>query len=74
MKFAELTEVVSKLAKFDEKTVRKVLTVALTVIREEMAKEEKALIPGIGTFVRKEGKEPGSTRTVFRPAKKPQDG
>jgi len=74
MKFAELTEVVSKLVKVDEMTVRKTLKVAITVIREEMAKEEKVLVPGLGLFIRKDGKEPGSSRTVFKPAKEKAQG
>ena len=69
MKFTELTEVVSKLAKADEKIVRRTLKAAMAVIREEMEKEDKVLVPGLGSFIRKEGKEPGSSRTIFKPAK-----
>ena len=69
MKLTELTEVVSKQVKVDEVIVRKTLRAALSVLKDEIAKEEKFLVPGLGSFVRKEGKEPGTVRTLFKPAK-----
>jgi nucleoid DNA-binding protein len=68
MKLAELADVVSKQTKVDEVTVRKALKAALSVIKEQIAKEEKFLVPGLGSFIRKEGKE-GESRTLFKPAK-----
>jgi nucleoid DNA-binding protein len=69
MKLAELADVVSKQTKVDEVTVRKALKAALSVIKEQIAKEEKFLVPGLGSFIRKDGKEPGESRTLFKPAK-----
>jgi nucleoid DNA-binding protein len=72
MKLVELSEIVSKQSKQDEASVRKALRAAIAILKEQIAKEERFQVQGLGTFIRREGKEPGKSRVVFRPAEKKQ--
>ena len=69
MKLGELSEMISKQAKVEETAVRKTLKATLAYLKEQIEKEERFLVPGFGTFVRKEGKEPGQSRVMFKPVK-----
>jgi nucleoid DNA-binding protein len=69
MKLGELSEIISKEAKVDEASVRKTLKAAAAFVKEQIAKEERFSMPGLGSFIRKEGKEPGSSRILLKPFK-----
>lgn len=69
MKINELAEIISKQSKVDEISVRKTLKATIAYMREQIAKEERFIVPGLGSFIRKEGKEPGTMRTLFKPFK-----
>jgi len=69
MKLNELSEIISKQAKVEETAVRKTLKATITHLRELIEKEERVVVPGLGSFVRREGKEPGQSRILFRPFK-----
>jgi nucleoid DNA-binding protein len=69
MKLNELAEIISKQAKVDEVSARKTLRATIAYLKEQIAKEERFVVPGLGSFIRKEGKEPGMTRTLFKPFK-----
>ncbi len=75
MKLNELAEIVSKQAKMDEVSVRKTLKATMTYLKEQIDKEERLMVPGLGSFIRKAGKEPGISRILFRPVKEkePED-
>ena len=69
MKLNELSEIISKQAKVEETAVRKTLKATIAHLRELIEKEERVVVPGLGSFVRREGKEPGQSRILFRPFK-----
>jgi nucleoid DNA-binding protein len=69
MKLNELAEIISKQTRVDEISVRKTLKATIAYLREQIAQEERFTVPGMGSFIRKEGKEPGMTRTLFKPFK-----
>jgi nucleoid DNA-binding protein len=69
MKLNELSEIVSKQAKVEETAVRRTLKVTIALLKEQIEKEDRVLIPGLGSFIRKEGKEPGQSRIIFKPIK-----
>jgi nucleoid DNA-binding protein len=69
MKLNELSEIISKQAKVDESSVRKTLKATAAFLKEQIAKEERFSVPGLGSFIRKEGKEPGQTRIMLKPFK-----
>jgi hypothetical protein len=75
VKLNELAEIVSKQAKMDEVSVRKTLKATMTYLKEQIDKEERLMVPGLGSFIRKAGKEPGISRILFRPVKEkePED-
>ncbi len=72
MKFNELAEVISKQTKVDEITVRRTLRATINFVKEQIVKEERFALPGLGAFVHREGKEPGQSRIILRLQKEKQ--
>ncbi len=67
MKLAELSEVLSAKTKVEAASVKKVLTAAFAVLSEQMNKEERTQVQGLGTFIKKAGKKTGAIRISFKP-------
>jgi len=68
VKINEFAESVSVKSGVDPQAAEKVLDAAFAMLSEQMAKGEKIELQGLGTFVRKEAKEPGKkARTIFKP-------
>ncbi len=66
MKLDELAKAVSAKSGTDSQAAHKVLEATFAVLAEQLAKENKVALQGLGTFIRKEGKEPGKSRTMFK--------
>ncbi len=68
MKLKELAQTVSEKSGVDPQSATKVLHAAFGILSEQLGKDEKVRLQGLGSFVRKEGKQPGKAgRTVFKP-------
>jgi nucleoid DNA-binding protein len=74
MTLEEMAQLVSKRTKVEQAAVQKVLRAALSTIKEQIEKDERTRVPGFGVFIRKPGKEPGTTRIVFKPLEKKSEG
>jgi hypothetical protein len=67
MELKELVQAVSDSTGVAPDSVRKVLDAAFIVVNKEMGGEEAVKLQGLGTFMRKPGKDQGDSRVVFRP-------
>jgi len=67
MEIDELARIVSDRSGIEAAAAQKVLEALFATLGEELAKDEKVEVPGLGTFVRKRGKESGDkAKTLFR--------
>ena len=67
MNLKELVESVSGSTGIAAASVKRVLDATISAVNKEMEGEEPIKLQGLGTFVRRAGKEDGTTRIVFRP-------
>jgi nucleoid DNA-binding protein len=67
MEMKELVEVVSAGTGVEAGSVRRVLDAAFIAVTKGMSGEKPVKLEGLGTFRKKEGKEPGKSKVVFRP-------
>ena len=67
MSLKDFSEAISTKTKVEANVVHKVLHAAFADLGERMTKEGRIKVPGFGTFVKKEGKEPGKSRISFKP-------
>jgi hypothetical protein len=70
MKFDELVQIISADTEIDAGSVKKVLRVGLITIKQEIGKEDRSRIPGLGIFVRGKDKKNAGIWTVNRPWEK----
>ncbi len=66
MDLKEFSSRFSKRTKIDEKSVRKVLWAFAAAAREKIEQEDKVVLPGLGSFVRRAGKTPGTSHVIFK--------
>ena len=66
MKMKELVEEVSKCSGVGPGQVRKVLDATFATVAKQMAADDAVRLQGFGTFMRREGKNGGQSRIVFR--------
>jgi nucleoid DNA-binding protein len=66
MKLAELAKTASMKSGLDESSVHKALKAAMAALSEQIGKEERTRVPGLGVFVHKAGKEEGKSRILFK--------
>ena len=66
MDMNEIAQAISAKTGVDVQSTQKVLVAAFAVLGEQLTKEEKVKLEGLGTFLRKAGKEPGKSRTLFK--------
>ena len=73
MTMKELVEIVSIKSKVEQKLVRRVLTTAIDTLKDNISKEDKVRVQGLGTFVRRSSKkDPSKSLIMFNPSA-PQD-
>ncbi|MGD0192662.1 MAG: HU family DNA-binding protein [Rhizomicrobium sp.] len=67
MEIKELVESVSSSTGVEPGSVRRVLDAAFVAVTNGMGGEKPVKLEGLGIFRKKEGKEPGKSKVVFRP-------
>ena len=73
MAMKELIEIVSTKSKIEQRIVRRVLTTAIDALKDNILKENKVKVQGLGTFVRRSSKkDPSKSLIMFKPSA-PQD-
>jgi nucleoid DNA-binding protein len=67
VKIDDLTQTVSDRSGVEPQAVKKILESAFAVLGEELAKEDKLELQGLGTFIRRQNRKPGARgRTLFK--------
>lgn len=68
MKLGEMAEKVSSVSGTDAVTARKVIRAVFQSVAEDIGTQERTVIPGFGSFIKRKMKDGDEQRILFKPA------